>query len=228
MKKFSKLILEKKKERWTKHPLVNAEDWNQIFNPLIEHILTNRTDDPMTGNGIFSSETKAALDELIDKITEDYVQYYQDMVDDGSQESFFDAYSLKIDYSDMKDCLLPFTDRTEDIEDYPSWDGGYYYESYIRLKYQNTDELIQDVIDVYHKLKIYKTNFKIKILTNLGASTMSAVIYDNTPEEKISIAIQNVLELPSQRREQWISGLRGIEVFLFNKETVQAVDLTDF
>jgi hypothetical protein len=57
---------------------------------------------------------------------------------------------------------------------------------------------------------------------------MNAVIYDNTPEEKISIAIQNVLELPSQRREQWISGLRGIEVFLFNKETVQAVDLTDF
>ena len=224
MKKFSKLILEKKKELWTKHPLVNTEDWNQIFKPLIEHILTNRTDDPMTGNGIFSSKTKGALDELIDSITEDYVQYYQDSVDDGSQESFFNAYSLKIDYSDLKDCLLVFTDRTEDIEDFASWDGGYYFESYVRLKYQNTDELVQDVIDVYHKLRIYKTNFKIKILTS---TNMSSVIYDNTPEEKISIAIQNVLELPSQRREQWISGLRGIEVFIFNKETVQVGDLVD-
>jgi hypothetical protein len=221
MKKFSKLILEKKKELWTKHPLVNPEDWNQIFNPLIEHILTNRTDDPMTGNGVFSSKSKAALDELIDSITEDYVQYYQDSVDDGSQESFFNAYSLRIDYSDMKDCLLPFTDRTEDIEDFPSWDGGYYCENYVRLNYQNTDELINDVIDVYHKLRIYKTNFKIKIHT----SNTRAVIYDNTPEEKISIAIQNVLELPSQRRENWIKGLSGISIFIYNKDTVQSVDL---
>lgn len=223
MKKFSKLILEKKKEKWTKHPLVNPEDWNQIFEPLIEHILTNRTDDPMTGNSVFSSKTKAALDELIDSITEDYVQYYQDSIDDGSQESFFNAYSLKIDYSDLKDCLLVFTDRTEDIEDYANWDGGYYFESYVRLKYQNTDEFIQDIIDVYHKLKIYKTNFKIQIHT----SNLNANIYDTTTEEKISSAIQNALELPSQRPEQWIKGLLGVSISIYNKETVQVVDLID-
>jgi hypothetical protein len=51
------------------------------------------------------------------------------------------------------------------------------------------------------------------------------VIYDNTPEEKISIAIQNVLELPSQRRENWIKGLNGISIFIYNKDTVQSADL---
>ena len=59
MKKFSKLITESKQETWTKHPLVNEVDWDEIFKPLIEHIESNLISKvPPPGEGIFSSNTK--------------------------------------------------------------------------------------------------------------------------------------------------------------------------
>lgn len=227
MKKFSKLIQEKKKVLLNMHPLVNPVDWDEIFKPLIEHIdsnLKSKVEGP--GEGIFSSKTKGALDELIDSITEDYVQYFQDVIDDGTPESFFTAYQLKIRYEELQDCLVAFTDRTNEskIEENPDWDGGYYqYIFKPNLKYESTDELIEDVVDVFHKLKIYKTNFKIYIhSSNHGNSTF---ILDTTEVEKIPKFIKNLLELPSENPRQWINGLRGISIFIFNKETVQAADL---
>ena len=108
MKKFSKLILETKKELWTKHPLINPVDWDEIFMPLIEHIDSNLVQNvPPPGNGIFGSNTKAALDALIDAITQDYVEYYTNIVHDGSQESFFNAYDISVDWNDLMDCVQP-------------------------------------------------------------------------------------------------------------------------
>lgn len=222
MKKFSKLILETKKELWTKHPLVNSEDWNQIFNPLIEHILTNRTDDPMTGNGVFSSKTKGALDELIDSIAEDYVQYYQDMVDDGSQESFFAAYNISVKWQDLMDCLQPLMDRTDDIDDYPSWNGGYWYMNLVNLKFEETDELIEDILDISGKLKMFKIDYKIQIQ---NSEKIDFSLDKTTPEGKIFQGITNLLELPSQSPKEWFKGLRGISIYIYNKATVQVDDL---
>jgi hypothetical protein len=222
MKKFSKLILETKKEIWKKHPLINPVDWDEIFKPLIEHIDSNLKENvPPPGDGIFSSRTKGYLDELIDSITEDYVEYYSNVIDDGSQQSFFNAYSIPVDWNDLMDCLQPLMERTEDVDDYPQWDGGYFYINFINLKYNNTDELIEDILDVNGKLKMFDTNYKISLSSN---STSFNVIKDTT-DEAITKEIKNLLELPSQEYKQWVKGLKVIDIFIYNKDTVQSGDL---
>lgn len=222
MKKFSKLILETKKELWTKHPLINPVDWDEIFKPLIEHIDSNLKENvPPPGEGLFSSRTKGYLDELIDSITEDYVEYYTNVVADGSQESFFDAYSISVNWNDLMDCVQPLMDRTEDIDDYPVWDGGYFYINFINLKYNNTDELIEDILDVNGKLKMFDTNYKI----NLSSNSTSFYVSKETTDESITKGIKNLLELPSQEYRQWVKGLKVIDIFIYNKDTVQSGDL---
>lgn len=222
MKKFSKLILEAKKELWTKHPLVNPVDWDEIFKPLIEHIDSNlKANVPPPGDGIFGSNTKSALDELIDAITEDYVEYFTNVIDDGSQESFFNAYDISVDWNELMDCVQPLMDRTQDVDDYPQWDGGYFYMNFINLKFNNTDELVEDILDISGKLKMFNVGYKISIQSN----SLSFYVLNSTTEENITKGIKNLLELPSQRPEQWIRGLNKIEIFIYNKETVQVADL---
>ena len=222
MKKFSKLILESKKELWTKHPLVNPVDWDEIFKPLIEHIDGNlKANVPPPGEGIFGSNTKAALDELIDAITEDYVEYYTNVVDDGSQESFFDAYSIPVNWNDLMDCVQPLMDRTQDVDDYPSWDGGYFYMNFINLKYNNTDDLVEDILDISGKFKMFKTDYNI----SLSSDSLSFHVLNSTTEEMTIKGIKNLLELPSQKPDQWVKGLKKIDIFIYNKNTVQVGDL---
>jgi hypothetical protein len=221
VKKFSKLILEKKREKWDKHPLVNPVDWDEVFNPLIEHIRENLKGGQMLRDGVFSSKTKVYLDELIDSITEDYVEYYQDHIDDGSQDSFFNAYDINCKFEDIIDCTQHLRDKSKEIDEWPSWDGGYYHMNLDSLRYENTNELIGDVLDVYNKLKIFKPNFKITVHTD----NQNALINDQMSEDKIISAIKNILELPGQSEENWINGLTGISICIYNKQTVQSVDL---
>lgn len=223
MKKFSNLILESKKELWTKHPLVNPVDWEGVFKPLIEHIDNNlKSKVPPPGEGVFGSNTKAALDELIDAITEDYVEYYANVVDDGSQDSFFSAYSIDVEWNELMDCLQPLMDRTEDIDDYPSWNGGYWYMNLVNLKFKDTDEVIEDILDISGKLKMYKVDYKIQIQ---NSEKIDFSLDKTTPEGKILQGITDLLELPSQSPKEWFKGLRGISIFVYNKETVQVGDL---
>ncbi len=222
MKKFSKLILETKQELWTKHPLVNPVDWDEVFKPLIEHINNNLKENvPPPGEGVFGSNTKAALDELIDAITEDYVEYYANVVDDGSQDSFFSAYSIDVEWNELMDCLQPLMDRTEDIDDYPSWNFGYWYMNLINLKYKNTDELIEDILDIHGKLKMFDVNHKISLQTN----SLSFHVINSSTDESITKGIKNLLELPSQDPKNWVNALKSINIFIYNKKTVQAGDL---
>ena len=70
MKKFSKLITEKKVEiAVNKHPLMNDVDWEEIFKPLIDHIEGNLAANvPSPGQGIFSTKTKSKLEDFIDLV----------------------------------------------------------------------------------------------------------------------------------------------------------------
>ncbi len=215
MKKFSKLILETKKELWTKHPLINPVDWDEIFKPLIEHIDSNlKANVPPPGDGVFSSKTKGALDELIDAITEDYVEYYTNVIDDGSQESFFNAYDISVDWNELMDCVQPLMDRTQDVDDYPQWDGGYFYMNFINLKFNNTDELVEDILDISGKIKMFNVGYKITIQSN----SLSFYVLNSTTEENITKGIKNLLR-------SGINELNKIEIFIYNKETVQVGDL---
>jgi hypothetical protein len=225
MKKFSKLITESKKELWTKHPLVNTVDWEEIFKPLIEHIDSNlKANVPPPGEGIFGSNTKVALDELIDAITEDYSEYFQNVVDDGSQESFFNAYSINTNHQDVLDCLQPLSDRTSEVEDFAEWDWGCYIVDFRKIKYKDLEELIEDIEDIHLKLKMLKVNYTIRI---------------NSISKTIDI-LESSTNIESLIKSNWVDswgrpstdiGLfnnannSSIKVFIFNRETVQAADL---
>ena len=224
MKKFSKLILESKKELWTKHPLVNPVDWDEIFKPLIEHIDSNLKDNvPPPGEGIFGNRTKSALDELIDAISEDYQEYFVNVVDDGSQESFFDAYSINTNHQDVLDCVQPLSDRTSEIEDYPQWDWGCYVVDFSKIKYKDLNELIEDIEDVHLKLKMLKVNYAIKI--SIVSNTIN-ILESNT---NISETIKNNWKDSWGKKSEDIglfnnANNSGIRIFVFNKETIQVGD----
>ena len=221
MKKFSKLITETKQELWTKHPLVNEVDWDEIFKPLIEHIESNLISKvPPPGEGIFSSNTKGALDELIDSITEDYAQYFQNVVDDGSQESFFSAYDIKVNYHDIMDCIQPLLDQTNDVEDYPNWDGGYLYLSATDFNYRSLEEFIEDIEDIHLKLKMLNVDYKIQIHGDFSNDVNLIKASTN-----ITKKIKDATELPGSSSEKSVKSIKGVSIFIYNKDTVQAGDL---
>ena len=222
MKKFSKLITESKQETWTKHPLVNPVDWDEIFKPLIEHINSNLISKvPPPGEGIFSSRTSRALDQLIYEISEDYSQYFQNVVDDGSQESFFGAYDIKVSYNDIMDCIQPILDQTNEVEDYPNWNGGYFYLGAKNLNYRNLEEFIEDIEDIHLKLKMLNVDYKIQIHTR---NTDVNLIKTSTD---ITKKIKDVTDLPGSSSEKVVKSIKEVSIFIFNKDTVQAVDLDD-
>ena len=223
MKKFSKLITETKQELWTKHPLVNEVDWEELFKPLIEHIESNLISKvPPPGEGIFSSKTKGALDELIDSISEDYSQYFKNVVDDGSQESFFRAYDIKVNYHDIMDCIQPLLDQTNDVEDYPNWDGGYLYLSATDFNYRSLEEFIEDIEDIHLKLKMLNVDYTIKIhLSQIHNNDVN--LFKKTTD--ITKKIKDATELPGSSSEKSVKSIKGVSIFIYNKETVQAGDL---
>ena len=220
MKKFSKLITESKQETWTKHPLVNPVDWDEIFKPLIEHINSNLISKvPPPGEGIFSSRTSRALDQLIYEISEDYSQYFQNVVADGSQESFFGAYDIKVSYNDIMDCIQPILDQTNEVEDYPNWNGGYFYLGAKNLNYRNLEEFIEDIEDIHLKLKMLNVDYKIQIHTR---NTDVNLIKTSTD---ITKKIKDVTDLPGSSSEKAVKSVKEVSFFIFNKDTVQVEDL---
>lgn len=226
MKKFSKLILESKKELWNRHPLVNPVDWDNIFKPLIEHIEENLKDNvPPPGEGIFKSRTKSKLHELMDAITEDYIEYYANVVDDGSQESFFNAYDIDVEWNDLMDCLQPLMDNTSDVDDYPNWEGGYYYMELVNLKYGDTEEFIEDILDINGKLKMFKINYTFIIRSKVNIHMTFFSPSHLWTDENIKQGIKKILELPGQKEQDWVKGLSSIEIYIYNKDTVQSLDL---
>ena len=222
MKKFSKLILESKNETRAMSPLTNPVDWVEIFKPLIEHIeanLQSKVQNP--GNGVFTSETKGLLDQFIDKVEEDYKDYFQYEIHDGSQESFLQAFNINVDYRDIMDCIQPILDQTNDIEDYPNWDGGYLYIGTKNLNYRNLEEFIEDIEDIHLKLKMLNVDYKIQIHTD---NTDANLIKTSTD---ITKKIKDVTDLPGSSSEKAVKSIKEVSIFIFNKDTVQAVDLDD-
>ena len=220
MKKFSKLILESKNETRTMSPLTNPVDWVEIFKPLIEHIeanLQSKVQNP--GNGVFTSETKGLLDQFIDKVEEDYKDYFQYEIHDGSQESFLQAFNINVDYRDIMDCIQPILDQTNDIEDYPNWDGGYLYIGTKNLNYRNLEEFIEDIEDIHLKLKMLNVDYKIQIHTD---NTDANLIKTSTD---ITKKIKDVPDLPGSSSEKAVKSIKEVSIFIFNKDTVQVGDL---
>lgn len=223
MKKFSKFIVESKKDHLTKHPLINQVDWDEVFVPLIEHIDGNlKSKVPPPGEGIFEIGTKDALDNLIKSITKDYLEYYKNVIDDGSQESFFNAYDISVEWNGLMDCVQPLLDRTDEVQDFPDWSAGYFYMRFSYLKFKTLEEFEEDILDIYNKLKMFNINYCIIIHPKIRGTHPGYSIYDSTGEKEIVKGIRDILELPGEDMSQWIRGLSKVEIFIYNENTVQS------
>jgi len=225
MKKFSKLVTEARKssgrpkvkpgyfESILENPgrFVNIVDWEERVKPIIELFEEN--------DYIFSTETKTKLAEVIDLIREDYKENWRDEVHDGSQESFFGVYEIKADYRDVLECIQPLLDRSDDTEDSGNFEWGAYHMRIGNPRFKNLEDLIEDVADVHGKLQMLNVDFKIHINT----SSNSVNIFKYTKD------IDNYI--PNNWKDSWdkldkdLSRLREIEIFIYNKDTVEAIDL---
>ena len=212
MKKFSKLILESKNETRTMSPLTNPVDWVEIFKPLIEHIeanLQSKVQNP--GNGVFTSKTKGLLDQFIDKVEEDYKDYYQYEIHDGSQESFLQAFNINVDYRDIMDCIQPLLDRTEDVEDSGNFDIGAFVIEIVSIKYNTNEEIVEDLLDVHGKLKMLNADFTMRVTKSKGMRETETVSL-----KKILTDVDDLLEGEK---------ISNVIIYVYNSKTVQAADL---
>ena len=217
MKKFSKLILESKDETREMSPLTNPADWEEIFKPLIEHIESNlqsKVQGP--GSAVFTSKTKALLDEFIDQVEEDYKDYFRDEIHDGSQESFLSAFNINVDYRDIMDCIQPLLDRTEDVEDDANFDLGAFVIDIVSIKYNTNEEIVEDLLDVQGKLKMLDADFAMRVSKSKGVRETETISLTKT-----STDIDDLLDLLEGEK------ISNVIIYVYNSKTVQAADLHD-
>ena len=217
MKKFSKLILETKSEIREMSPLTNPVDWDEIFKPLIEHIednLQSKVQGP--GNAVFTSKTKALLDQFIDQVEEDYKDYYQYEIHDGSQESFLQAFNINVDYRDIMDCIQPLLDRTEDVEDSGNFDFGAFVVDIVSIKYNTNEEIVEDLADVHGKLKMLDADFTMRVTKSRGPRETGTISLTKTTTDDDNLFLNGLSEGEK---------ISNIIIYVYNKETVQAADL---
>jgi hypothetical protein len=217
MKKFSKLILESKDETREMSPLTNPVDWEEIFKPLIEHIennLQSKVQGP--GSAVFTSKTKGLLDQFIDQVEEDYKDYYQYEIHDGSQESFLQAFNINVDYRDIMDCVQPLLDRTEDVEDSGNFDFGAFVVDIVSIKYNTNEEISEDLADVHGKLKMLDANFTMRVSKSRGPRETGTISLTKTSTDVDNLFLNGLHD------DEKIS---NVIIYIYNKETVQAADL---
>ena len=215
MKKFSKLILESKSETREMSPLTNPVDWDEIFKPLIEHIennLQSKVQGP--GSAVFTSKTKGLLDQFIDQVEEDYKDYFQYEIHDGSQESFLQAFNINVDYRDIMDCIQPLLDRTDDVEDSGNFELGAFVIDIVSIKYNTNEEIVEDLLDIQGKLKMLDVDFTIRVAKSKGPRETETVSLTKTTTE-----VEDLLDLLEGEK------ISNVIIYIYNSKTVQALDL---
>ena len=217
MKKFSKLILESKDESRTMSPLTNPVDWDEIFKPLIDHIESNlKSKVQGPGSAVFTNRTKALLDEFIDQVEEDYKDYFQYEIHDGSQESFLQIFNINVDYRDIMDCIQPLLDRTDDVEDSGNFDLGAFVIDIVSIKYNTNEEIVEDLLDVQGKLKMLDADFAMRVSKSKGVRETETISLTKT-----STDIDDLLDLLEGEK------ISNVIIYVYNSKTVQAADLHD-
>jgi hypothetical protein len=217
MKKFSKLILETKDEIRKMGPLTNPVDWEEVFKPLIEHIESNLQSKAQgPGNGVFTSKTKSLLDQFIDQVEEDYKDYFQYEIHDGSQESFLQSFNINVDYRDIMDCIQPLLDRTDDVEDSGNFEVGAFEVDIVSIKYNTNEEIAEDLADVHGKLKMLDANFTMRVSKSRGPRETGTISLTKTSTDVDNLFLNGLLEGEK---------ISNVIIYVYNKETVQAADL---
>lgn len=217
MKKFSKLILESKDEIRKMGPLTNPVDWEEIFKPLIEHIESNLQSKAQgPGNGVFTSRTKSLLDQFLDQVEEDYKDYFQYEIHDGSQESFLQAFNINVDYRDIMDCIQPLLDRTDDVEDSGNFELGAFVVDIVSIKYNTNEEISEDLADVHGKLKMLDANFTVKVSKSRGPRETGTISLTKTSTDVDNLFLNGLHDGEK---------ISNVIIYVYNKDTVQGADL---
>jgi len=220
MKKFSKLITESKSETRKMGPLTNPVDWEEIFKPLIDHIDGSaKSNVSGPGNGVFSEETQSLLDQFLDKVEEDYKEYFQYEMHDGSQESFLSAFNINVNHEDIMDCIRPILDRTDDIEDYGDFDLGVFVVDISGIKYDSVEDIVEDIADIHGKLKMLQADFTIKV-TKFRDHTLIRETGSLSLTKKSTDVDKMILGGLSDDQK-----IGNVIVYVYNKETLSALDL---
>jgi len=223
MKKFSKLILESKDEIRKMGPLTNPVDWEEIFKPLIEHIESNLQSKAQgPGNGVFTDKTKSLLDEFLDQIEEDYKDYFQYEIHDGSQESFLQGFNINVDYRDIMDCIQPLLDRTDDVEDSADFDLGAFVVDIVSIRYNTNEEIAEDLADIHGKLKMLDADFTMKVIKSEPYINVSGYRESGTTTLKKNSTDVDSLFLKDLGKDEKIT---NIMIYIYNNETVRSGDL---
>lgn len=222
MKKFSKLITESKSDEFRQHPLINPVDWEEIFLPLINHI-ENNYNVPSPGEPVFTKETVNSLISFIEKVNNDYKNYYQYVVDDGSQESFLSSFNIDCDWNDIIDITTTFSDNCDDVDEEASWDEGIIYTYFTKFRYTDIDEVISDIEEVCEKLKMVDIDYSITIkvsLAGLNQISKKYTIKSNTNWLKDVISgLKN--DFPNR-----IKKIDKIKLAIYNEDTLTTSDNT--
>jgi hypothetical protein len=196
-------------------PLTNPVDWDEIFKPLIEHIennLQSKVQGP--GSAVFTSKTKSLLDQFIDQVEEDYKDYFQYEIHDGSQESFLQAFNINVDYRDIMDCIQPLLDRTDDVEDSGNFELGAFVIDIVSIKYNTNEEIVEDLLDIQGKLKMLDVDFTIRVAKSKGPRETETVSLTKTTTE-----VEDLLDLLEGEK------ISNVIIYVYNSKTVHAMDL---
>lgn len=223
MKKFSKLILESKDEIRKMGPLTNPVDWEEIFKPLIEHIESNlqsKVQGP--GNAVFTNKTKALLDQFIDQVEEDYKDYFQYEMHDGSQESFLQAFNINVDYGDIMDCIRPLLDRTDDVEDTGNFELGAFVVDIVSIRYNTNEEIAEDLADVHGKLKMLDSDFTIQVRKSRGYRETGNISLTKNSTDVDNLILNGLYTRSNGQGDEKVS---NVIIYVYNKDTVQGADL---
>jgi hypothetical protein len=161
MRKFTKLISESKEEEFRQHPLMNPTDWEEIFKPLIDHI-EGYYNVPPPGDSLFSKSTLKKLASLMESINEDYKEYWLNIIDDGSQDTFFQTFGIDIDWNKFVDITRVIEDNCNNVEEGSNYTTGKIHVRFDDFSYKSIDDLSEDIKDVCGKMKMFpKVNYDI-------------------------------------------------------------------
>jgi hypothetical protein len=114
------------------------------------------------------------------------------------------------------DCIQPLLDRTSDVEDSGNFDFGAFVIDIVSIKYNTNEEIVEDLLDVHGKLKMLGTEFTMRVTKSKGSRETETI--------SLTEKLTDVIDLLDIMKGEKIS---NIIIYIYNKETVQAVDLND-
>lgn len=207
MKKFSKITekVEFEEKKMRKHPAFDPEDWAKV-QQLKEAIAASET---------YGQSVAKALKELIERMNVDTMIAWQRKRSDSSFDEFFKLFQINTDEDEIKDCIRPLIDNSDQIYEDSDENVGEFFVKMSDFRYADIDELIEDVKDAHGKLgMIDDVDFKITFNMRTRDFGIPKKLFDGRDPDIDAWFNLNGLMAKDQIRQ-----IRDIRVYVWNPET---------